>query len=73
MNTPRVQMKDAAWVWYDHSKGTHVAECHICNQRWETGPELYDGSDTGQVAHWWAVLVANLHNRQHHKEAQQWR
>jgi hypothetical protein len=63
---PKVAMLDHAWVWYDYENETYIVECHLCNHTWATGPELYDGSDTGQVAHWWAVMAANLHNANRH-------
>jgi len=58
MSTPRVEMNDAAWVWYDYEMENFVIDCPRCGLYIETGPANSP----------WAVALANLHNNLHHKQ-----
>ena len=65
MTEPKVTMPDHAWVWYDHDRETYLVDCPECG-RYDVGPELYDGGNTGAVNHFRAIAIANLHNKKRH-------
>jgi len=58
MTTPRVEMNDYAWTWYDQQLDTWIVDCPDCGQY--PLPSTASGLD--------ALNMANLHNQQRHTD-----